>query len=296
MNDVTKTTKRILVPEIKRRMSSISEKPSDTPQGEQFFLDTMIYFAIKKGLLTERSTESEMNNLANTLADHVLVLALEITLPVNLTASNLLYQLLERPEYIRPLREELEGALDHTNGVWSFDMFHRTPKIESFSREALRIVTNVAFTSSRIVKKPLFLPSLGRTIKPGIEIWLPSRWVHLDPEIYPDPERFDGYRFYDPVKKTCEVQDTLTPSPQWLIFAIGSGLCPGRLLGIRTAQAVLGKFLFNFDMQLENDEKAPPFIQISDGLFLNSVINMRLQPRPACPLASSKSLYEREAD
>ncbi|KAE8412075.1 histidine-specific methyltransferase [Aspergillus pseudocaelatus] len=51
---------------------------------------------------------------------------------------------MKTPEYLVPLREELTAALKQTDNAWSFDIFKHTPKLESFTKECLRVFTPAA--------------------------------------------------------------------------------------------------------------------------------------------------------
>lgn len=51
----------------------------------------------------------------------------------------MLIRAIRHSESVSPLREELERSLAVCEGQWSFDIFNHTPKLESFTREILRL-------------------------------------------------------------------------------------------------------------------------------------------------------------
>nr|B8NR71.1 RecName: Full=Cytochrome P450 monooxygenase dtpC; AltName: Full=Ditryptophenaline biosynthesis protein C [Aspergillus flavus NRRL3357] len=169
---------------------------------------------------------------------------------------------MKTPEYLAPLREELAAALKQADNAWSFDIFKHTPKLESFTKECLRV-----FTPSG--KKPLQLRSTGRTLSPGTKFSLPAQQAHLDPDNYPNPNIFDGYRFCDPQSGACDIRGTITPSAKWLIFGIGTSACPARLLATRISQTLFFKVLRKYDLRLKLDNGQPEVVYAATNMFVN---------------------------
>ena len=127
------------------------------------------------------------------------------------TFVNVLYRLLSNPEYIEPLRHDVETAVAEEG--WTKAGMDKMHKIDSFLRETQRLddiegcplnspsrtsVTDVLFPFSvamnRIAMRP-FTFSNGVTVPAGTLISVPATVIHRDGEIYPDPEEFDGFRF-----------------------------------------------------------------------------------------------------
>lgn len=55
-----------------------------------------------------------------------------------MVVCQLILSALEYPDYLEPLREEIENAI-RERGVWNKDACARMPKSESFLRETLRL-------------------------------------------------------------------------------------------------------------------------------------------------------------
>ncbi|KAJ5612590.1 cytochrome P450 [Penicillium lagena] len=280
LNSSIAALKGILVPEIRRRMEKIDQKQTSTTAGSEiFYLDSMIHLAYKKNIINSYSGEKEKNKLADLISEHTLMICFEFSGPIWMFAAIMLFEVMLRPKYVTPLREELEAAVELSKGEWSFDTFKHTPKLESFTRETLRVNPPSTLTSGRLVIEPLHLPSLGLTLEPGSKIALPSRWAMLDPDIYPDPHTFDGYRFIDPASGICDIRDTTTPSKTWLPFAIGTLTCPGRLIGLRVCQTILSKMLMDYDMELVNHDNHPLMLHGLGVAVPNPEIKMRVKSR-----------------
>ncbi|KAF2188051.1 cytochrome P450 [Zopfia rhizophila CBS 207.26] len=158
--------------------------------------------------------------------------------------------LYDNPEYIEPLRKEIREAL-HNN---SNDPFKEMHLLDSFLLEVARLNPPDALTVQRKVMKPFKLPS-GAYIPAGNLVAVPMQALARNKDIYPDPDRFDGRRFFNANAKKGEngpvtkFTDVSYAYPYW-----GSP----RKSWLQTIKQSLVHLLLNYDFKLE-DEKAPRF-------------------------------------
>jgi cytochrome P450 len=122
-----------------------------------------------------------------------------------------LYRLLANPEYIEPLREEVEAVVAQEG--WTKAGMDKMHKIDSFLRETQRmdgltlrslyILPDTSSTDARhcvlvvmtrLALRP-FTFSNGVTIPAGTLIAIPASAAHRDEETFRNPEEFDGFRF-----------------------------------------------------------------------------------------------------
>jgi cytochrome P450 len=123
-----------------------------------------------------------------------------------------LYRLLAHPEYLEPLREEIDAVIKEEG--WTKAGIDKMYKIDSCLRETQRLdglgtrpleilsapqyeVLMYAFflvAMSRLVLRPLKL-SNGMTIPAGTLVAIPASATHRDEISYPNPDEFDGFRF-----------------------------------------------------------------------------------------------------
>ncbi|KAI0933315.1 hypothetical protein AcV7_004821 [Taiwanofungus camphoratus] len=102
-----------------------------------------------------------------------------------------LFNLLDYPEHIEPLREEAEEAL-RTSGMTKSGI-NQLVKADSFLKESSRMNALGSMSFPRKVLQPITF-SDGTFIPQGA--YLSSNFtVHFDEEYYPDPHKFDGFRF-----------------------------------------------------------------------------------------------------
>ncbi|KAA8894730.1 cytochrome P450 [Sphaerosporella brunnea] len=241
-----------LLPEIQRRASLIQDTAAGTTTNTQKERKPSDFVFID-ALLRRRPlplTPSE----ANRSADELMFMGFEQG-PIALIIIQLIYQVLSEPDCIEPLRAEVDEALVEGNG-WTDDALNRMSKLDSFIRETLRLRLPAPFTTTRRVLQPLQL-SNGLKLRPGMLISSPSLGVNTDEEIYPDAERFDGYRFYDAATKTAR-PSAGTTTKDFLSFGAGNQVCPGRLLAVKVIKLVVGGLLHDFDLAFDNGRKERP--------------------------------------
>ena len=123
----------------------------------------------------------------------------------------MLYRLLANPEYIEPLRQEVEAVVAEEG--WTKAGLDKMYKIDSFVRETQRLdgiglssVCSLFRFPTRLLMPVLlvglvrfasrpFTFSNGITVPAGTLVAVPLSAIHTDGEIYPSPSEFDGFRF-----------------------------------------------------------------------------------------------------
>lgn len=108
-------------------------------------------------------------------------------------------------------------------------------------------------------------------IDKGTRIYIPVRAIHLDPEYYPDPERFDPDRF------TPEAV-AARAGTQWLAFGEGPRKCIGSRFGMMQTRIGLTSILGGFDLSV-CDETSVPLQFVVPNFLLTPVGGIRLNFR-----------------
>ncbi|KAJ6171841.1 Cytochrome P450, partial [Penicillium chermesinum] len=156
-----------------------------------------------------------------------------------------LAELAQRPEYIEPLREEIESILAETES--SVAACDRMVRLDSFLKECQRLHPPSAVSAHRVCLEPLEL-SNGTVLKAGSHVGVPSCWIHRSSKSYVDPELFDGFRF---VKRAAAggTNNRFTDlSPDYLVFGMGVHACPGRWMASVLMKLVLAHLIMHFDI------------------------------------------------
>ena len=91
-------------------------------------------------------------------------------------------------------------------------------------------------------------------IEKGTTIMCLPNTMHMDPDIFDNPQKFQYDRFLDPnatSKKGTKLSTHLRP------FGGGVHMCPGRKFIGYEARAMLAMILLNYDMRLKDGETRP---------------------------------------
>lgn len=84
---------------------------------------------------------------------------------------------------------------------------------------------------------------------------------HMDPNIYPNPEKFDAHRYLNMRNQPGQENNWqfVTPSPESLGFGIGKHACPGRFFASNEVKIALCWMLINYEWKMDS---LPKTIQI----------------------------------
>ncbi|KAK1254766.1 hypothetical protein MKX08_008761 [Trichoderma sp. CBMAI-0020] len=182
------------------------------------------------------------------------------------TACIALHHLCLHPEYIEPLRNEIEStgwAPFEQSGGKAF------PLLDSFMKESARINPVESVSSRRMALKPFQL-SDGTRVEAGEWICTAARGMMLDARYYTAPHEFQGFRYVDSsilknklaVDLVSQVQGTpsnFTDIGDWQLWGTGRSACPGRFYATAVMKTLLALFITKYDMQLEEKATARYF-------------------------------------
>jgi len=169
----------------------------------------------------------------------------------SITFTFALYRLLAHPEYIEPLREEVESIVKEQG--WTKASILSMRKLDSFLREAQRLRGFSSLSLARTAVRD-FTFSDGTFIPKGTRVAALIRPVNLDKDIYEDPLTFKPFRFARaPEGTTAAVKDQMvTTSLQHLDFGHGKHACPGRFFAVNELKCMMGHILLNYDIKWPN--------------------------------------------
>ena len=175
------------------------------------------------------------------------------------------------PEYWKPLREEVEEALSPEG--WTKAAVDRMRKLDSFIKESQRlhpasickvvstyqcgVLTPVVLVMmNRVVLRDDYAFSDGTKIPVGTNLSVSVSHIHLNPDNYEDPLKFDGFRFCK-MKDTAEAAgfsdkkfDIVTTGLQHLAFGHGRHVCPGRFFAATQLKMMLAYVVTTYDLKL----------------------------------------------
>jgi len=98
---------------------------------------------------------------------------------------------------------------------------------------------------------------------------MPSHAVAIDPDIYSNPETFDGMRFFEKrmsAKVEANRHQFATTGPESLAFGQGKTACPGRFFAASNIKVVFANILLNYDVSFPKGQTERPKNLVKGGL------------------------------
>jgi cytochrome P450 len=179
---------------------------------------------------------------------------------VSTTITFAIHDLCLHPEYAEPMRQELlAGYAD----------FEKTglglPLMDSFIKESARITPVEAQSTRRAALRP-FTFSDGTKLNIGDWGCTPVKAIMHDPEFYPEPLQFNGFRFADPAIVKAAGDNFKTPQPKpskltdcsstYHVWGTGRMACPGRYYATAVMKVILGQIIMNYHCELLNRDSS----------------------------------------
>ncbi|CAI7570738.1 unnamed protein product [Penicillium manginii] len=191
-----------------------------------------------------------------------------------------LAELARQPEYIQPLRDEVEAVF--ANYGATVPACNQMILLDSFLKECQRLHPPAAISAHRVCVKALEF-SNGIILKPGTHVGVPSSWIQRSSAYYEDPETFDGYRFVKRAAAGATNTSLVDLGPDYLVFGMGVHACPGRWMASALMKLVIAELLIRFDILpgAEGSSQGPLIGSLSFEEFYvpNFGLKVRLRPR-----------------
>ncbi|PYH48811.1 cytochrome P450 [Aspergillus saccharolyticus JOP 1030-1] len=268
--------KKKLIPEIRARVNRA--RSGEKKEGLSL-LDVLIDTALQQDNFECDARSAEAARMVDQLAQHTMFFFFDAAGPIAMLTSLMLYRIMATPIHAAPLRAEIKEALNATGSEWRFEILSRMPRLESFSREVLRLHVPLVWSLGRQILKPVTIKSLELTFQPGDLIATPVFFMHTDPDLYPDATTFDPDRFFDPVSKKC-VPRAATATDTYLTFGQGTCACPGRTLGMRAVLITLAEILMRYEVEFADGRQDFPSNVLTSGFNMcDPTVMMRIRKR-----------------
>lgn len=117
-------------------------------------------------------------------------------------------------------------------------------------------------TFERVIHQPYRL-SDGFEIPGNTQIGVPTSSILMDPKLYPNPKRYDGFRFakirtQQPNSDASARAQYAASNSTSMSFGYGRHACPGRFFAANEIKAIMGYLIMNYDMKFPDGvEKRP---------------------------------------
>ncbi|XP_066993577.2 cytochrome P450 4C1 isoform X1 [Anabrus simplex] len=220
------------------------------------FLDLLIEISEKEHTLTDRDIQEEVDTFM--FEGH------------DTTTSAIcwaLYLLGKHPDIQERVVEELNGIFGDSDRSPTHDDLSSMKYLEQVIKETLRLYPSVPAFSRQLETD---IELLGHTVPAGANISVLPLFLHRDPKLYPDPEKFDPDRFS---VEACQNRHPYS----YLPFSAGPRSCIGQRFALMEEKVVLSTVLRNF--RLESLDK-PEDITMLMELILRPMEELRIRFSP----------------
>ena len=259
--------KNFLIPIIEKRLNALHSVDAEKD------LDFLQYM-IENAKNDERQSEllAHLELMVNVAGIHTSSMAI----------TNAILDLCEHPEYITILREEIKHVLQDDG--WQRNTESKLHKMDSFLKESQRfsplalcefmskLIASVHFLTILVSFNRVALTSLtlssGLEIPAGTHLAAASRNILFDPILTPNPDVFDGLRYYKMRENAAQIHSRRFQFSNLdatnLNFGAGREACPGRFLASMVLKLLLAKMLLKFDFQFRPGQSRPSSFVIDE--------------------------------
>ncbi|OLN93216.1 Fumitremorgin C monooxygenase 5 [Colletotrichum chlorophyti] len=194
--------------------------------------------------------------------------------------THTMYQLMLNPEFIQPLRDEIASVVT-SDGELKHSSLYNLELMDSVIKEAQRLKPPMSVNMNRVATGKTRLLN-GTVIPKGAKVGVASHAM-WDPDLYPNPERFDGRRFLNLRRQTGNENSWQLTStrPEHIAFGHGKHACPGRFLAANEIKIALCHMLLKYDWKLSPPTTIP--VTISHGIMLDSDPTVKVMLRRRQP-------------
>ncbi|KAG5651324.1 hypothetical protein H0H81_009077 [Sphagnurus paluster] len=195
-----------------------------------------------------------------------------------------LFHLAEHPEYIKPMREEIEEVIEREG--WTHNAMNQMFKVDSFIKESQRLNPLGCLMINRVARQPFTFPD-GTHIPKGTCLSIAAHALHTDDAVYEDPHTFDPFRFADRTKQEYSGHrgDMVSTSTEFIAFGHGRRACPGRFFAANELKLMLAHLVMTYDVKLEGNAERPPNKWLIANCMPNPTAEILIRKRvhqPSC--------------
>jgi cytochrome P450 len=163
----------------------------------------------------------------------------------------------DKSDILTALEEECRRVSAEHGGLSSSASMNALKRIDSVIRESMRISDVMVTNIFRDVTAGKIDIGNGLHVGPGMRMIFPTQNIHMDPDNYDDPKRFDAFRFSRPFEDTDDLGNRsgeqnliTTPTPTFMPWGYGRHACPGRYFAAQSMKQALSYLVLNYEFEL----------------------------------------------
>ncbi|XP_050324929.1 cytochrome P450 6a2-like [Bactrocera neohumeralis] len=186
------------------------------------------------------------------------------------TLSFALYELAMQPELQDRLRCEINETLCQHDNELCFESLNEMAYMKQVIAETLRKYPILPHLARQALHDYVVPGNPKYVIPAGTLVTIPVVGIHYDPEIYPDPERFDPERFTPELVKARN-------KVEWLPFGDGPRKCIGFRFGHMEIRVALTFLLQKYRFSLSAQTDVPLEVSKSFSIIPRNGIFLRVE-------------------
>ncbi|KAL8848318.1 MAG: hypothetical protein Q9221_006672 [Calogaya cf. arnoldii] len=195
---------------------------------------------------------------------------------------SVIYDLTAHPEYMDGLRAEVANLAPD----WNKTSYARLRKIDSFMRESQRMAPPTVLGLKRIMQHPYTLED-GTHLSKGMYVCVAAHAIENDPNIFPNPEKFDGLRSFkdDGPDQDTNIHAFAATETTVLGFGYGKTACPGRFFASLVIKMSIVKLISEYEFKFLPGKGRPKNWVVHEFLFASpwDKIQVRRRDKRTCP-------------
>ncbi|KAG8267663.1 hypothetical protein J6590_047247 [Homalodisca vitripennis] len=156
------------------------------------------------------------------------------------TTSFCLYELAKSPSVQERLRQEIDEVLANYDNKITYQALQDMTYMDQVINETLRMYASLPFLT-RVCTEKYQVPGTDLVIDEGVRVNIPMYSIHHDPDIYPDPYKFDPDRF-------SEESSRGRHHYAFLPFGEGPRICIGMRFGKLQVKIGLAAILSRYEL------------------------------------------------
>ena len=219
---------------------------------------------------------------ASSLAHLEVVLSLASIHTTQMNAVHCLYDLIAHREFLQPIRDEINQVLQEDGPwmSWEKSSFSKLRKLDSFMRESQRWNPPTLLSMHRVMLQDYTFTD-GTSLRKGAHISMAVNAIQNDPITTPDPEIFDGLRYYKLRQRENEghLHQFSTTQERVLNFGHGKYSCPGRFFASLEIKIVLVRLIMGFDFRFREGTGRPKNLVAHEFIFPNPDAELLMRAR-----------------
>lgn len=152
------------------------------------------------------------------------------------------------------------------------------PSVENHvsSETGLTVFTSSSVTVQRYAEKSHTFND-GFVLPAGTIFQFPADAVHHDPNLFPDPEKFDGYRFLRLREKDPNQFQYTYVSDTTLNWGAGSHACPGRFLATSVIKFAFILLISRYDVRFAEGTGKPGYVYFDNAVRVDPTAKLDIK-------------------